>query len=224
MLTIAYAKREISLILLLGGGGGVLLLIVGWWIAALVMLAAMLLLLCFFRDPPRQIPAGRHTVVSPADGKVTDITAMDQAPFIDGPAVRIGIFLSVFDVHVNRAPFPGKVTGIEATPGKFLDARDPEAANVNNANTLALAPIRSDKPIMAVRQISGKIARRIVCCVQKGESLHRGQRIGMIKFGSRTELYIAATLNPAWQVSVGQKVFGGTTIVCRVDIAENMEN
>ena len=213
-----YAKQEVVVILGAGLIGAVAAMVVGlWWLALVVAISAGLLL-AFFRDPPRHVSLDRCAVVAPADGRVTEIVDVEQAPFLNAPAARIGIFLSVFDVHINRAPFPAKVASVEYVPGRFLDARRAEASELNESNTLGLVLPRNDRPVMAVRQISGKLARRIVCTARQGDVLHRGQRIGMIKLGSRTELYIASELRPEWQVKVGQHVSAGSTVLCRVSL------
>jgi phosphatidylserine decarboxylase len=180
-----------------------------WWPLALVVAPVLVFLFAFFRDPHRPVPTEQAAVVSPADGKVSDITEIENDPIIGGPAVRIGIFLSVFNVHVNRSPCDGKVVDLRYKHGKFINAMKHEAASdENESNTIILAEPDGDKPVVVVKQIVGLIARRIICTVKVGEQVKRGDRIGMIKFGSRTELTISKTLEPMVRVTVGQSVKG----------------
>lgn len=152
-----------------------------------IVFFGMLVHTAFFRDPCRK-PAGEG-VLSPADGKVVEISVCDEPRFIQGKAVKIGIFLSVLNVHVNRMPWDGTLEWQEHIPGQFLNALDPESALKNECNWLGFR--QNDKKFV-VRQISGLIARHIHWDVQKGEILARGSKIGMICYGSRTELYLPA--------------------------------
>ncbi len=188
----------------------------GWikWPLGLIVLPVWIWLLAFFRDPERAVPGEQHLMVSPADGKVTDIIQIENCDLVGGPAVRVGIFLSVFNVHVNRAPCDGKVISVVYKKGKFINAMSSShASEQNEANTVVLADPMTSRPIAAVKQIVGLIARRIVCTASQGDVLQRGQRIGMIKFGSRTELYIPQWLGPVVKVSIGQKVRGAMDII-----------
>jgi phosphatidylserine decarboxylase len=181
---------------------------------SLIILPVIVFLFAFFRDPERAIPIEQHAIVSPADGKVSDITEIAFDPLIQGPAVRIGIFLSVFNVHVNRSPCDGRVIAINYKKGKFIDARrHNEASDENESNTIVLAEPNGDRPIAVIKQIVGLIARRIVCTTMVGESIERGQRIGMIKFGSRTEVTLAKFLEPRVNVTVGQTVRGAADVI-----------
>jgi phosphatidylserine decarboxylase len=200
--------------------GSLVLVLIAWGLGllwrplALVALPFLIWLFAFFRDPERPGPADANAVVSPADGKVSDITEIEHDPLIGGPAVRVGIFLSVFNVHVNRAPCAGRVVGIEYRAGKFINAMKHGAASEQNeSNTVVLAEPNGERTIMVVKQIVGLIARRIVCSVSNGEVLERGQRIGMIKFGSRTELTIAKWLEPTIAVKIGQNVRGAADVI-----------
>lgn len=202
---------------LLGYGGGLLLVGVALfvWVHPLAAVPPWLLVvfvLSFFRDPQRTPPDEPGVAVAPADGKVTDIEEVDEPRFIRGRAKRIGIFLSVFDVHVNRAPLAGVITGIHYQPGKFLDARDPECKELNEANFVGFS---GDHGPFAVRQVAGLIARRIVFPLEPGDRVALGQRTGMIKFGSRTELFVPAEANVEVRVRVGDKVKGARTVVLR---------
>lgn len=184
-----------------------------WCYLALVPGALLSLLLYFFRDPMRRIPEEAGAIVSPADGKVVEITQLEHYDFLDGPAVRIGIFLSIFNVHINRAPFAGQVLEMHYRPGEFLNALRSESAERNEFMWIGF-----EEPVMqrrfAVRQISGAIARRIVCQLMPGKLVARGEKFGMIKLGSRTELIL-----PAYSVEMvarcGDKVRAGSDIVAR---------
>lgn len=171
--------------------------------------------LAFFRDPERPVPADPDTMVAPADGLVTETADLDVYPAIDGAARRISIFLSVFDVHINRSPCDGVVRTIHYEPGKFLDARDPNSGSQNESNTIVIEPDDpSDGPVV-VRQIAGLIARRIVCYLEVGDRVRKGQRIGLIKFGSRTDLIFPARSRYVPAVRIGEKVRGARTIIAR---------
>ena len=185
-----------------------------WWPLALIVIPVLVWLFAFFRDPERNIASEQHAMVSPADGKVSDITEIPHSDLLGGPAVRIGIFLSVFNVHVNRSPCDGKVTAVMYKEGKFINAMSHAAASEDNeSNTVVIADAASNRPVAVVKQIVGLIARRIICTVAVGDGVERGQRIGMIKFGSRTELYIPKWLEPEVRVAVGQNVRGAMDIV-----------
>lgn len=164
----------------------------------------------FFRDPIRRIPGDPKLVVSPADGTIVAIEEFKTSPHYDGPCKRISIFLSVFNVHVNRSPYEGTVESITYKPGQFLDARGANTSELNEANTVRMTTPRGP---MTVRQISGLIARRIICKVEVGETLAKGEKFGMIKFGSRTELYLPVDAQIC--VTLKDKVQGGATIVAR---------
>ncbi len=181
---------------------------------AVLVLPFLIFLFAFFRDPERRLPVEQHAIVSPADGKVSDITRIDFHPALNGPAVRIGIFLSVFNVHVNRTPCDGRVLSVTYKTGKFINAmRHGEASDDNESNTVVLGEPGSGRPIAVVKQIVGLIARRIVCTAKVDQTLRRGERFGMIKFGSRTELTLAGWLEPDVRVTVGQNVRGASTVL-----------
>jgi phosphatidylserine decarboxylase len=185
-----------------------------WWPFALMTLPVLIWLFAFFRDPHRTVPEDQHAVVSPADGMVSDITEIEHDELLGGPAVRIGIFLSVFNVHVNRSPCDGRIVGTKYQKGRFISAlKHSEASSDNESNTIILAEPKGDRPIAVVKQIVGMIARRIICTVKPDDIVHRGERIGMIKFGSRTELYLPLWLKPRINVQVGQAVRGATDVV-----------
>jgi len=195
----------------------------GGWIAG-VATALWLAVAAFFRVPRRRMPDVPGTLLSPADGVVKDIeTVRDHGiePFEGRPMLRIGIFLSVLDVHVNRAPCDWTVEWRRYRKGRFLDARDPRCAKENESMTLAGTGRTGGLAFpLAVRQISGAIARRIVCDPQPEATLRRGEIYGMIKFGSRTELYLPAEGRIVSAVKIGDKVRAGTTIVATTTIGD----
>lgn len=191
------------------------------WIGIAVAAACGIFVLAFFRNPRRVPPPGPHRLVAPADGTVWDVDEMPEPQVIGGQARRIGIFLSVFDVHVNRAPCAGTVTYAHYRPGKFLDVRHPDCAEENEANTLGIAcapEVGTDIRIM-VRQLAGLIARRIICTHGVGDRLARGELFGMIRFGSRTELYVPMDRPHKVLVKRGDKVKGGETVLVEFDPA-----
>ncbi len=183
-----------------------LFLLVPW-----LALPGVLFILCviyFFRDPDRPIPGDPNAVVAAADGVVADITQIEEPEVLKAPAQRVGIFLSVFDVHVNRAPIGGKIIYSKLAPGQFLDARSPDATKLNECRTWAF---EGSKVTLVVRQITGAIARRIVAWSNVGDTVSKGQRFGMIRFGSRTEVYLP--LKSTIMVKVGDRVRGGATVI-----------
>jgi phosphatidylserine decarboxylase len=186
-----------------------------WWPLALITLPVLIWLFAFFRDPERVVPTDQHVMVSPADGKVSDITELDSyEPLGNVPCVRVGIFLSVFNVHVNRSPCEARLVDIIDKRGKFINAMShDQASEQNQSKTIILAEPTSDRRVAVVKLIVGMIARRIVFTCDRGEVLRRGQRIGMIKFGSRTELYIPKSLQPQIKVSVGDTVRGAADVI-----------
>jgi phosphatidylserine decarboxylase len=185
-----------------------------WMPLALIVSPVLVWLFAFFRDPERVVPSDQHVMVSPADGTVSDITDLPNHGLLGGPCVRVGIFLSVFNVHINRSPCDGKVVEVIYKHGKFINAMSHnQASEHNESNTVVLAEPAGERRIAVVKQIVGLIARRIIFTAEKGSLLTRGQRIGMIKFGSRTELYIPKWLEPKIQVSVGQTVHGAADII-----------
>jgi phosphatidylserine decarboxylase len=194
------------------------------WYAAPLPGALLCLVVYFFRDPPRRVPDGPGLLVAPADGRVVEITHLPHDDFIGGPAVRIGIFLSIFNVHLNRSPCDARVIALRYSPGEFLSATK-SASAIRNENTwIGLEeespPTTTSRRCprrMIVRQISGAIARRIVCDLRPGELLGRGQKFGMIKLGSRTELILPDTADLQIEVAVGRKIMAGTTIVARYE-------
>jgi phosphatidylserine decarboxylase len=191
-----------------------LLAMAGWFLTPWLSLLFLLLIfstLAFFRDPNRTTPAEPNLVVAAADGMVTDIVEVDENEFLKNRSRRIGIFLSIFDVHTNRAPIDGRIIYRQHRPGLCLDARRPESSEKNESMTWAF---ENSRATIVVRQLTGAIARRIVAWAQVGDELKKGDRFGMIRFGSRTEVYLplAATV----LVKMGDHVSGGLTIIARL--------
>jgi len=180
-----------------------------------VLLAVLVWSLSFFRDPRREIPKDDSLLLAPADGTIRDIEIVDDADFIGGPALRIGIFLSVFNVHINRSPCDAKIEKITYHRGKFLNAMNPQAGKLNESNDLAMMRTKHPKNRLLVRQVSGAIAQRIVCAARVGQQLTGGEQFGMIKFGSRTELYVPASEYMECVVRIGDKVKAGVTPLVR---------
>lgn len=188
-------------------------LLLGWKYGVGAGLAVTLLgigMLLFFRDFEREIAAAPHEVVSPADGTVVAIEDLESSPHYDGPSRRISIFLSVFNAHVNRMPYDGTVKAVKYAPGQFKNAMRADTSQINESNAVW---IETEQGPMTIRQISGAVARRIVCPVPEGTQLAKGERFGMIRFGSRTELY----LPPGTEVCVNlkDKVHAGLSVVAR---------
>jgi phosphatidylserine decarboxylase len=181
------------------------------WGIAPVLLAAFFL--WFFRDPERAIPSGPGLIVSPGDGHVTE-TATITTP--DGPRQRISIFLSVFDVHINRSPIAGVLTGVRYQKGQYLNAMNPASADRNEQN---IATVRGDDGVeVTFKQIAGLLARRIVFNLHEGDRVERGERVGLIKFGSRVDVLLPAEAKV--QVKVGQAVKGGATVLAAMPEGE----
>jgi phosphatidylserine decarboxylase len=184
----------------------------GALVAAEALLALILVwALLFFRDPDRPTVQDDAALLAPADGRIADIERVDEADFLGGPALRIGIFLSIFNTHINRAPCAATVEKITYRPGRYLNAMNRRAGQVNESNNLILVRAGHPQDRLVVRQISGAIARRIVCAAREGQRLAGGERFGMIKFGSRTELYLPAGAPIECLVRVGDRVKAGLT-------------
>ena len=182
-----------------------------------VLIAATAMVFSFFRDPHRLCPQDTDILLAPADGKITDIEILDNAPHIQGKALRIGIFLNIFSVHINRTPCAVRIDSIEYKPGKFKNAANPLSGQVNESNDIVMTRLQEPTDTLLVRQISGAIARRIVCNAEPGDNFSGPQKFGMIKFGSRTELYLPMRNNVNCLVSVGDKVKAGLTILVKYE-------
>jgi len=182
------------------------------WTVQGLLFAVLVWVLAFFRDPERKVPQDRNILLSPADGLISDIEAVDEETVIGGKALRIGIFLNVFNVHINRTPCAVRIDNITYRKGEFRNALDPESARVNESNDVAMTRLDSPADKLLVRQISGAIARRIVCAAKPEQEFSGGERFGMIKFGSRTELYLPFREDLKPVVKIGDKVKAGLTV------------
>jgi len=180
------------------------------WIS-LIFLILIVYTFFFFRDPERTVPADPSAVVAAADGLIKDISEIEETEVLKTKTRRIGIFLSIFDVHTNRAPIDGRIIYRQHREGLCLDARNPECAEKNEAMTWAF---ENSRATLVVRQLTGAIARRIVAWGDVGDELKKGDRFGMIRFGSRTEVYLPLAADVL--VKVGDHVAGGSTIIARL--------
>jgi phosphatidylserine decarboxylase len=187
----------------------VLLIVLGLWPVALVFVALAAFMAFFFRDPRRQPPTDPTLVVAPADGRVTRVKPVEDSS--ERSATVVSIFLSPLDVHINRAPIAGKITDVSYTRGKFLMATDENASLVNEQNALT---IEGEQITVVCKQIAGILARRIICWKRVGERVALGERFGLIKFSSRTDVLLPANVEVL--VAVGARVTGGTTIIGRI--------
>ncbi len=183
----------------------------------LVLLAVLLWILSFFRDPQRQSPDGANILLSPADGVVSDIATVDEQAFVGGKALRIGIFLNIFNVHINRMPCAVRVESVTYRKGRFINAMNADSGRVNESNDIGLTRLEELADKLLLRQVSGAIARRIVCEAEVGEEFGSGEKFGMIKFGSRTELYLPIRGEATCRVKVGDKVKAGLTVLVRYE-------
>src|SRR6056297_3410852 len=210
-----FVRVGLAELILIGGGFALLAVVLGWlwWPLSLPPAVVCLLVVWFFRNPHRDIPSGPGDVVSPADGKVAEITRLDDPEL--GPVVRVGIFLSIFNVHANRASEAGRVIAIRYRPGKFLNALRPESARENEQLEVTLEQLHAPYRLMKIRQITGQFARRIVCWVRPGDVLERGEMFGMIKLGSRTELLLVEHEGLEIISKLGDKVAAGSSLMAR---------
>ncbi len=217
MLLTHHGRREwgfaTAVLLLLGVPAALL----GWWWPLIPLGLGWIAVAGFFRDPLFRSPDSDDPLdmISPADGRISRVERVESHPSTDGgPAIVVRIFLSVLDVHLNRAPCDAEVVSIVHIPGRYLDARSEESARVNESNLITL---RSDQGVpIGVRQVSGAIARRIVCPIRVGDRLERASRFGMIKFGSTTELIVPDAPDTKVRVGEGDRVVGGVTILVRL--------
>ena len=181
----------------------------GGWPASIIPGLLTFFCIWFFRDPRRVVPQGENLLVSPADGKVVDVSRTEELRFLQKPAIKISIFLNVFNVHVNRSPVAGKVVGMFYNVGRFFAANAPKASLENEQNAVVLET-PSGKRVVCI-QIAGLIARRIVCWIKEGSVMARGERFGLIRFGSRVDLFLP--IETEVLVSEGDHVKGGETIL-----------
>ena len=188
----------------------------GWIITVIEMIFTTLLVwtFSFFRDPKRISPQDKNLLLAPADGTISDIEIVENE-YVGQRCLRIGIFLSIFNVHINRAPCDVQIEKISYKKGKYKNAMNPDSARVNESNDLWLTRTSHPADKLIVRQISGAIARRIVCKADVGDSISSGEKFGMIKFGSRTELYLPCDENRICLVKIGDKVKAGLTPLVR---------
>jgi phosphatidylserine decarboxylase len=201
--------------------GAVLALVATWWafrrgawpfwLLAVVMIIVAVWVAYFFRDPERSGERGDHVVISPADGKVVLITEVDEPAFIHGRAMRVSIFMNVFSVHVNRYPLSGIVKYVQYNPGKFLNAAVEKSSLENEQRSVG---IESGPYRILVRQIAGLIARRIVTYSREGERVEQGERMGLIRFGSRVDVFMPT--DATIRVKVGELAIAGTTPIAEL--------
>lgn len=176
-----------------------------WWIPGAILFGLAAFVFYFFRDPERAIPSDPNTVVSPGDGRVVVIADEENA---GRPGTRISIFLAVWNVHVNRSPLAGTISKLTYLPGKFLAAWDPKASTQNEQNVFTLTTPGGD---IEFKQIAGLIARRVVSWKKQGESVARGERVGLVRFGSRVDIWLPR--NAQISVKVGETVHGGSSVL-----------
>jgi phosphatidylserine decarboxylase len=183
----------------------------GCWALTVVPGLLLVFTISFFRDPDASVPPDQKLIVSPATGRIVEIKSVTEPHFLKSEAIMTAIFLSVFDVHVQRAPIDGEIKFVQYNPGKFLDARDVNASLQNENRVVGIES--ADGFRVTVRQISGLIARRIVGWADRGATLAKGERFGMIRFGSRVELF----LPPGTEIAakVGDYAKGGETVIAR---------
>ncbi|MEK7748275.1 MAG: phosphatidylserine decarboxylase family protein [Nitrospirota bacterium] len=181
----------------------------GWGGTATFLALLTFFCVWFFRDPKRVVPEGNGLIVSPADGTIVGIEKFYEEQFIGGPALRVSIFLNVFNVHINRMPVEGEVVGVFYNPGRFFAANVPKASLENEQNKIVVQTPWNDKKVIVI-QIAGLIARRIVCYARKGSKMKCGEHFGLIRFGSRVDLIIP--VGTALRIKEGDVVYGGETI------------
>jgi phosphatidylserine decarboxylase len=224
-----FARVGLAELIVIGGGAlvaALLLFRIAFWISstggrvtvcllALALAVIAGLVVWFFRNPRRQAPTGGGVVVAPADGKIVTIEEVTDDEFSGGRAICVGIFLSIFNVHINRSPVRARIIGLRYRRGKMLNALRPESARENEQLAVRIEEETAPFRRMTVRQITGQFARRIVCWLKPGDVLNAGEQFGMIKLGSRTELVLPWETGLEISVKVGEKVLAGSTIVAR---------
>jgi phosphatidylserine decarboxylase len=187
--------------------------VLGWGILSLLLLAVTLLIGHFFRDPERVSNAGESELVSPADGRVISVKSVPSVRFLDKPAMKISIFMSVFDVHVNRVPVSGAIEGLYYKKGRYMAANHAQASEDNEQNWLWIKSVSGLDVV--ITQVAGLIARRIVCWPKIGDRVVQAERFGMIRFGSRMDVYVPE--NSEVLVFQGKRVYAGETVLCRLN-------
>jgi phosphatidylserine decarboxylase len=200
-----------ALVAVIGFGTAWMMRSYSLWLLAFLLAIVALWVAYFFRDPERTGPRGPRVVVCPADGKLIMITKVDEPAFIHGPAIRVSIFMNVFDVHVNRYPVSGRVGYLHYNPGKFLNAAAEKSSLENEQSTIGL---ETDSTKVVVRQIAGLIARRIVTYAQLGDSAEQGTRLGIIRFGSRVDVFLP--VGSTVVAKLGDRVVAGTTVLAEL--------
>jgi len=204
--TLSEARWILVLLMLLAVAAAFLSVWLQWFFLLLFFFT-----IAFFRDPERAAPADPDLIVAAADGTVTDIIELEETEVLRTKVRRVGIFLSIFDVHTNRAPIDGRIVYCQHREGLCLDARHSDCSRKNESITWAF---ENPRATIVVRQLTGAIARRIVAWAKTGDEVKKGERFGMIRFGSRTELYLP--LEAEVLVKIGDHVFGGSTIIARL--------
>lgn len=205
------AREGLSMVL-----GTTALFVLTWWfdyfwLSSFFLISTTAIAL-FFRNPERQSPQDKNVLVSAADGVVMEISEKSRAPvLVDSDLTRISVFMSVFNVHVNRWPFSGRIKTISHRRGQFLDARDPASSKLNESNSIVLDTCAGE---MEIVQIAGKIARRIIWWVRENDPAKKGERFGLIKFGSRVDIYLPKTFTVC--AEVGSKVTAGVTVLAKL--------
>jgi phosphatidylserine decarboxylase len=183
----------------------------GWlWIPEGVLVALAVWLLVFFRDPARSGPRGDGVVIAPADGRIVSVAVVDEPMYLKAEATRISIFMNVFNVHVNRYPVSGTIELLNYNPGRFLHAASEKASLDNEQSSVG---IRGPHGPVLVRQIAGLVARRIVTDGTQGQPVTQASRLGMIRFGSRVDVFVPRTSHPVVRVTVGDHVHAGATVI-----------
>ncbi len=212
----AYARNEWTVIAVVGVLLTLSAVVVGWWWLAPLPVVLAVGGLLFFRDPVRKPPTQRGVVLAVCDGRVSSVHEVAHFEPFDGPATCVRVFMSVFDVHLNRAPCHGRVASITHHDGRHGNTLNPQSIEDNESTTTVLVHHGKGHPVAAVRQVAGLLARTIHNALDVGQVVQRGQRIGIIKLGSTTELYLPAGLEPTVQVMQGQKVKAGVTVLASV--------
>ncbi len=184
-------------------------LAVGWICPALILFLITLFIVWFFRNPSRTIPDSRNLIVAPADGKIIEIKEEFEKRHLNERTIKVSIFMSIFNVHINRIPYSGKVLSVSYNPGRFISANRDKASLENEQNAI-LVETKEGKRILFI-QIAGLIARRIVCWLKVGNNVERGERFGLIRFGSRVDIFLPIDVD--LKITKGSKVRGGETVI-----------